>query len=330
MRSGVLLLAALILGMFLGATGGSFFLTAHPAMLADIDACGSSYDLINPWLRCEPDANIRKKKEFSDFKVGLQQSIDEWVRDGRVSEVSVYLRDLQFGPWMGIGEEKAYSAASLLKLPILFAVLKEAQLHPEILQQRVQLPNLLLDYTQEIQPRRHIEVDGVYTIQELIEYMMIYSDNDAKEALDAYITQVQPDAPLLFQTMEELGFAGIYRTLDDGLSVKQVSSMFRILYNSSYLTKEMSQRALELLARSDFQDGIVAGVPAGTMVAHKFGEREYDNGEMQLHDCGIVYYPSSHYLLCVMTRGREKQSLASVIADVSRMIYAEMETRSAQ
>ena len=56
-------------------------------------------------------------------------------------------------------------------------------------------------------------------------------------------------------------------------------------------------------------------VPAGTVIAHKFGEwgRERPEGfEQQFHDCGIVYRPGRPYLACVMTRGRSLPTLVDL------------------
>jgi hypothetical protein len=49
---------------------------------------------------------------------------------------------------------------------------------------------------------------------------------------------------------------------------------------------------------------------------------------MEMHDCGIVYYPYRPYLLCVMTKGSgEIKSLETVIQDVSKMVYEEVNTK---
>ena len=94
------------------------------------------------------------------------------------------------------------------------------------------------------------------------------------------------------------------RGTEDYMSVSDYASFFRILYNASYLTKDDSQKALDLLTKVDFADGIRAGVPKGVPVANKFGERSV-NGLQQLHDCGIVYYNNHPYLLCIMSRGSD-------------------------
>ena len=85
---------------------------------------------------------------------------------------------------------------------------------------------------------------------------------------------------------------------------------------------------METLVNVDFRDGLVAGVPGNIEVAHKFGEREVDSQQTQLHDCGIVYYPKRPYLLCVMTRGQhtddgavDEQKLQAIIKEVSTIVY---------
>jgi len=82
---------------------------------------------------------------------------------------------------------------------------------------------------------------------------------------------------------------------------------------------------LEFLSQVEFKEGIVAGVPRDVVVSHKFGERgTADSNTLQLHDCGIVYYPSNPYLLCVMTRGSDFEKLKEVIKTISATIYREI------
>jgi len=93
-----------------------------------------------------------------------------------------------------------------------------------------------------------------------------------------------------------------------------------VLYNTGYLSKDMSQFALELLSQSTFTQGITGGVPAETRVAHKFGYAVID-GEGQLHDCGIIYHPKMSYILCVLTTGQDTNKANEAIMDISRTVY---------
>jgi len=105
------------------------------------------------------------------------------------------------------------------------------------------------------------------------------------------------------------------------------AGFFRILYNGTFLSKEMSDKALGVLTGVAFRRGIVAGVGDGVTVAHKFGERSEETGAKQLHDCGIVYYPRHPYLLCVMTKGADFDALAGELSAISRAVYQEIDSQ---
>lgn len=286
--------------------------------------------MLNEYIRCEPDENIAQKKEFTDFKRGLQNTIYVWIGEKKVSHVSIYLRDLQFGPWMGIEEDTTYSAASLLKVAVMFTVLRQEELHPGVLSQRIEMASeMFVPYAQEFVPRTRLEVGKTYTVDELLERMIVHSDNDATNVLHAYLNTMSTEGPLVYHTLEELGFVGQFKT-DDSLTVKQSASLFRFLFNSSYLTKGSSVKALQLLARTTFKGGLRAGVPPSVTVAHKFGERLTEDSEQQLHDCGIVYFPQNPYLICIMTRGDNLEKMTEVIAEISKTVYEEVAKRTKQ
>lgn len=286
------------------------------------------FKLLNPYIRCEPDENVRSKKEFTDFKGKLEERIYALIGQKKITHASVYLRDLQLGPWMGIDEEETYSAASLLKVAVLLTVYRQEELHPGTLQQRIEVsPEMISGYVQDFAEEPQLVPGKTYTIDELADIMIIHSDNDATNVLNSYLDSVSGDGSPMLRTLEELGFIGQYKQ-NDKLTVKQSASLFRLLYNSSYLGKDMSYKALQLLTRTTFKEGLHKGVPASIKVAHKFGERQTENGERQLHDCGVVYHPKNHYMLCIMTRGNDPRTLTEVIAEISSLVYEEMNVRT--
>jgi beta-lactamase class A len=110
--------------------------------------------------------------------------------------------------------------------------------------------------------------------------------------------------------------------------VKGYSSIFRLLYNSSFLDTENSEKLLATLSESSFNQGLRQGVPENIKISHKFGEREITKtGEKQLHDCGIIYYPTNPYLLCVMTKGKDFKELTRIIGHISSEVYKEFDSR---
>ncbi len=161
-----------------------------------------------------------------------------------------------------------------------------------------------------------------------MEASIVYSDNYAYFTLLKYINLERPGGTaFVLETMQELGVIDPRSPEEETVTVRNYSSLFRLLYNASYLSADDSEEVLTWLAHSSFSAGLQAGVPRGTIVASKFGEREV-SGDKRLHDCGIVYYPGNPYTLCVMTQGSDWASLKAVISDISAMVYREVDSRA--
>lgn len=160
-----------------------------------------------------------------------------------------------------------------------------------------------------------------YTIRELIDRMIITSDNIAFNMLTLNINN-----QIIQEIHKDLGIAYPTQTTpDDFISVKSYASLFRVLYNASYLNREKSEQALEVLSRVSYDDGVAAGIPQDITLANKFGIRYLENENIsQLHDCGIIYNDSRPYILCVMTRGENTNILKDVIKQISELVYQEV------
>ena len=81
---------------------------------------------------------------------------------------------------------------------------------------------------------------------------------------------------------------------------------------------EAAKAMLDILAAQELNNGIPAGLPKGTPVAHKTGSIT-----AIAHDAGIVTLPDgSSYVLVVLTRGFAKTADAEkVIAEISRLMW---------
>lgn len=283
------------------------------------------YSLINPLLECN---NLADNRELVPFKNKLQAIVDDSVNKQSASHVAVYFRDMNNGPWTGINEEDTFAPASLLKVPLMMAYLNRADDDPSILGKKLRFDNIgNTDTSQFFKPIKTLTPNNEYTVDDLLTYMIEYSENNAFALLT-----LNADDKMFSQIYQELGISvpGV-QTPQDFITVKQYASFFRILFNASYLSRQNSVKALTLLTNTHFDLGITAGVPKKIPVAHKFGERNNeDTGERQLHDCGIVYYPNHPYLLCVMTRGSDYNKLASVIREISKTTYQQVDSQLKQ
>jgi len=130
-------------------------------------------------------------------------------------------------------------------------------------------------------------------------------------------------------TVHALGADGmqVRRRLEDSKAFEQginntttargLWSLMQAIARGEAVDSGSSRQMREILERQTFNDGIPAGLPPGTRVAHKTG----DITRIQ-HDGAIVYAPRP-FVLVILTRGifEQKQSYA-LIADITRQLYA--------
>jgi beta-lactamase class A len=283
------------------------------------------YKFINPLYECEVNGKEYLKK-YVPFENRIKERVANEIQKQDNMQLSMYFRNLNNGPSFGINETENFAPASLLKVPLMIAYFKKAETTPGILSQNIifnPTSEDRLEAMQQIVPTIRLEPATSYSVEELIRRMIVYSDNEAMALLTMHIGTND-----LYQIYGDLGINNPYgQSGNDVLSVKDYASFYRILYNAAYLNQADSEKALSLLAESDFRGGLPGGVPDNIIVAHKFGERELGEEEKyseQFHDCGIIYYEKYPYLLCVMTRGNDMSEQISAIREVSRITFEEV------
>jgi len=276
-----------------------------------------TYKYINPLLMCETGGVLSSNFEY--FKDKVDNLIKDNISNGKVNSASFYFRDLNNGPWFNINSDEKFFPASMLKVPAMITVLKEAENNPSIFSNEIEYGGTSIISQQHFKPQKDLEKNKVYNVSDLLDLMIKYSSNEAALVLVEMFGKEK-----IISTYSDLGIDEPGTSPENAMTISKYASFFRILFNSSYLSREMSEKALDLLTKTTFAQGIVAGVPSNIEVAHKFGEREaVDSSEVQLHDCGIVYYPNHPYLLCIMTRGNNFNDLSGTIKDISSLVYQE-------
>ncbi|HLG91191.1 MAG TPA: serine hydrolase [Candidatus Saccharimonadales bacterium] len=320
-RNTLLLILAGILLSVLGVFAGTFYVHRQE------ESCYQQHNLLNSGVVCG-NPPVLNKSGYAGLRDDLEKYINQKRADGHVERVSVYFRDLHNGPVLGINELEAFAPASLLKLPLAMIYLKGAEAQPGLLSHQLRyVGNTTVDL-QNFKPTQSAKPGQPYPIEELLRMMISYSDNASFETLNQYMTSDARRNAILLQELQELGIIAPEDRLDEVVSTRRYSSLFRILYNVSYLDEELSKKMLTWLTSSDFNQGLESGVPQDIKIAHKFGERFADDSDLkQLHDCGIVYYPDNPYLLCIMTKGDDWGELSTVIATISEMTHKEVDSR---
>lgn len=278
-----------------------------------------NYKFINPLLGYD----LPESTEFGKY-IELDQKLSNLVEqeknNSKAQDISVYFKGNQ-GRWVGINDSEGYYPASLLKVVVMIAYFQQAEHDSSILQKQLIYTSKIQNeaISSEFSTASGLTLNSSYSVDDLIRDMIVSSDNGATytllDSLDGKdVDEVYGDLGL--QSPDNANYE---------ISAKDYSLFFRILYNATYLNREYSEKALALLSQTTFKDGLVAGLPQGSTVAHKFGEHVLVDSSgttsgIELHDCGIVYAPKA-YILCVMTRGQKLDDLEQTIKDISSLVY---------
>lgn len=319
-----LIICTLIIGLLLGVFLNVYQTNRQTTNLFKIKSIRAGQNgLVNPLLEYE-FGNQFFGKELTNFQNKIKEKADQLVVNGKAQTIAVYFRDLNNGPWFGVNEDENFFPASLIKVPVLIAALLKSETDPNFLSKELTYTDEFGDFNrfQKFQPQNPIEQGKSYTIDQLQKSMISDSDNNAFNLL-----QLELGTDEIISIFTKFGLpTPSYESQEEINSPHDYSTFFRILYNASYLSRENSIKALTTLTNTNFNQGIVAGVPENIKVAHKFGSAA--NGQInQLHDCGIIYYPGKPYLLCIMTRGDDFKKLESTIKEISQLVYQEVDNQ---
>ncbi|MFM2134994.1 MAG: hypothetical protein RL021_394 [Bacteroidota bacterium] len=253
------------------------------------------------------------------LRLKVLSSIDQMRAKGMAEKISVYFRNVNDGRNFVLNED-AYSPGSMMKLMTMITYLKDAEGDPSLLKRKMVFNTRFTGMpVQVIEGSKGLVAGQSYTINELIEYMITESDNNATAMLNNSI-----DMKVYNTVLEALALPvpDPHQT-DYPLTTESMSRFFRLLYNASFLSPEMSDKALELLTRSSYHNGLIRYLPDDIIVAHKFGEKNND-GLFQLHEGGIIFNGTNDYILIVMTKGKDQSQLADVLAEISRLVFEEL------
>jgi beta-lactamase class A len=325
------------LGGFLGGALivgiGAFFVSGSQSTPAVHPLRESAITGSNQYQFIDPLIGVSTMQTDAPQYAALEQSVSAYLAQQQskgLADASVRFGDISSAQGFTVNPKTFYSPASLYKVPIMLAYYKLAETDPSVLNRWLVYTGIQdLNADENIPSPVKLQPGAGYSIEQLIEHMIEYSDNNAAQMLIDNLSAIGHTGAL----GGVLGDLGVpYGTPNDFLSVGTYSIFFRVLYNATYLTPDYSEKALALLDKTDFSQGIESGVPNNVQVAHKFGDsNELDQSGTpsghELHDCGLVYYPGHPYLLCIMTKGTDIPTLESVIAGVSKIVYQDMEQR---
>lgn len=293
----------------------------------------SDYEYLSPLLAY--DSNPEQGfTDLKNFQKSLQATVDQLEGTNGPKFISLYFRDLSNGHWLDINPQNKFYPASLLKVPLMMAIFKQSEKTPGLLKQKLIMNENSEDanIAEVFKPKNPIKPGQAYSVEDLIEKMIVESDNNAANLLTLYLDQINPTAfEKIYQDF------GIYlpdpaHSDEDFINPHNYALFLRVLRNATYLGPEYSEMALKYLSEDTFNEGIAAGLPENVTLTNKFGEAlspetQPDGSHLkELHDCGIVYLSGHNYLLCIMTKGQDFPNLTNDIKTISQFVYGQVST----
>ena len=308
-------------GLFLGGLAIYLWLGSVFPTIIRIHPSGLNYSYINPLLGVDTSSRSFFSNQALELK--LQALINKSESNKLITSASIYFRDIDSGSWAGINENDKFSPGKLLKIPILMTYFKLAEQNPELLDKEVEVrQDELFKEKQIYTTKKPIQVGEKYTVNQLIEKMIVDYDNTATNVLFDNV-----DNNALDEVFSDLGITFKEdRVTQDFISLKSYSLFFRVLYNTTFLNRDFSERALKLLVSTP--NTISLGLAQDTPIANLEGARTLtsSNNEKsyELYDCGIIYYGEHPYDLCAIVRGNDLNVAKDFLNKAGGIVVEEM------
>lgn len=318
-----LIFAFFLGGVFLGGLGTYLWLNInYPAVLRIHST--TKYKYINPLLAVENYPN-QKLSINRAMQLPLQNVLNESLNEGALASGAVYYRDLETGVWVGINEGSQFSPGKLLDIPLMITYFKLAEEDSGILEQELVFNGPNEKITPYFSNGDKLIPGNSYTVNDLIVRMIVKSDIDAAGLLFDNV-----DKTSLQEVFSDLGVNFIEdRKANDFITLKMYSLFFRVLYNSTYLSREYSEKALGLIDEANDTHGVASGIPKNILVSSRIGGTFDASTDLYTaFDCGIVYHPADRYLVCGVATGRNVSDLQNFLQKIGAATYNETNYRT--
>lgn len=212
-------------------------------------------------------------------------------------------------------------SASIIKVPIMLAVLNE------IRKGRISFNDKILVKNQDILDDSEVFENGEnnYSIYELINWMIIKSDNTATnviiktitmEKINNYITNVLNTKSTYLQRYM-LDENAIKNGFNNYTSQMDMLNIFTKLFNREILNTELCDIAIKILNNQRCQNQVMRYIYDPVEYAHKTGSLDYLN-----HDVGVMKIKNKQFYIGISVyNSNNKKGNKQLIGNLGRMTY---------
>jgi beta-lactamase class A len=229
--------------------------------------------------------------------------------------------------------DQPYHAASTMKVPVMIELFHQRQQGTLKLQDPLVVENefhsladgsiYTLDPKDDSETALYGAIGQTRTLDQLCELMITVSSNLATNLLmerlgvdniQSAVHTLNADGMKVLRGVED------QKAFDKGLinttTARGLLRLFDAIARGEAVDPESSRQMIEILERQSFNDGIPAGLPAGTRVAHKTGEITQIH-----HDAGIVF-ATRPFVLVILVHGLpDIHDSATLMAIITHQLY---------
>jgi len=229
--------------------------------------------------------------------------------------------------------EESFHAASTMKVPVMIELYRQVKEGKIRLDQSITIHNefhsladgspFKLDANDDSEANLYKAEGQTRTLAQLCELMITVSSNLATnliieklgvENIRATVHVLGADGMNVLRGVEDE--KAYEKGLNNTTTARGLEVLMTAIAEGKAVDAESSKQMMAILEKQHFNEGIPAGLPAGTRVAHKTGEITKIH-----HDAAIVYAPRP-FVLVILVRGlAEQKDSAALMADVARLLY---------
>ena len=233
--------------------------------------------------------------------------------------------------------DDSFHAASTMKIPVmieLFHQVKERRLRlTDTVTIRNEFHSIVDNSSFELDPKDDSETDlykaegETRELAYLCELMITKSSNLATnllieklgvEDIRATVDSLGADGMRVLRGVEDQ--KAYEQGLNNTTTARGLQVLLTAIAEGKAVDDDSSRAMVTILEKQTFNEGIPAGLPEGTRVAHKTGEITKIH-----HDAAIVYAPRP-FVLVILARGiSDQKDSATLIADITKMLYQAVE-----
>lgn len=259
------------------------------------------------------------ENKYTIIKNEVENKISN-IFTGVKGNYSVVFKDLNENDSLSINNSKMPSA-STIKIYVMIEAYNQVNQGKISLRDTVTLNDSMIVGGSGV--LQYEPVGTEVTIEELINLMMVESDNVAANILidKLGMTNINTTIKSLGCVDTELNrkmmdIEALNKGIENYTSVNDLSLVLEKLYKNQCIESQYDKLMLDTMKQHQLKSKIPNELPEGVVVAHKSGEL----GGIE-NDAGIIYTDKGAYVLCILTNNGTSSEQVMAISDVSREIY---------